>query len=217
MSSLLSKFREFEPRRCVLHSSESWGWFHQHVYTQLLREQIPKGQKLLELTVFLRFWDLLRKSCALNVCKIDTRGTERQANFELWVNSQDNQKLWSLRTKKTMWWCVVLKKKQVIVVCEDFFYLFVWEVKTKQKTFYFLEIIVEQLDILLMFSNTVGSLANDFGFKFRVIKTWNVSLIFCLFRVFLEKKSFHLLSSHNLQRYSLETNLLNLFGHGIQG
>ena len=34
------------------------GQFHQRVYAQLLHRQIPKPQELLDLTVFLRFWDL---------------------------------------------------------------------------------------------------------------------------------------------------------------
>jgi len=36
----------------------AWGEFHQHVYAQLLRKQIPKVQKDSQITsVFLRSWD----------------------------------------------------------------------------------------------------------------------------------------------------------------
>ena len=69
--------RSFEFVECrIAHIDPSRGQFHQRVYVQLLRSQIPKAQKAVELTVFLRFWDLQAKKVDVNTLMKLTPGNK---------------------------------------------------------------------------------------------------------------------------------------------
>ncbi len=59
----------------------AWGEFHQHVYAQLLRTQIPKVQKDSQIIMpFSTFEISVHKTCSLNIDAIDPRSNGRMSD-----------------------------------------------------------------------------------------------------------------------------------------
>ena len=81
--------KQYRPNTFCINNSLFWnvwmrerGQFHQCVYVQLLRPQIPKVQKAARVDcLFYAFGICRRRSCTYNVDEIDTRRRRRKKNL----------------------------------------------------------------------------------------------------------------------------------------